>query len=87
MLGTSVDFEPGTVLEAPGSIASTVIPFDETTWDTFRWGGSPTISRSWRGVTATGTALSVRLRTSTRGVRVSLFSTDVSFQKLAGNHG
>ena len=66
-LGTSVDFQQATVLDADGAIVSDVATFSDATWDTFRWGGAPVLSLEWRSVTASGSALSIRLKTSTRG--------------------
>lgn len=83
-VGTSTDFAPVAPLEAPGSIAESRQAWADLTWADWSWGPPGRFTKAWRTINRTGAALSVRLRTSTRGVRVSLYATDVQYTMLSG---
>ena len=95
-LGSTTDFGLAAKLAAPSSIASVGTKWATATkptgnkWATAtkptgnKWGAGRVHLRTWQTVNQAGTALSVRLRSSTRGAAIALYATDVIYEKAVG---
>ena len=92
-LGSTTDFGVTADLAAPSSIASAGTPWATATkatgrkWATAtkptgnKWAAGRVQLRTWQTTNQIGAALSVRLRSSTKGSNLALFATDVIYEK------
>ena len=83
-IGFATDFQPTTTIETTGSVGEEGVSWDDLTWDNFKWTGREQLRGGWRGVDRFGTTISVRFFTQTRGVRVSLYATNVQYRTVPG---
>ena len=82
-IGAGVDYEPVAPLTVTSNIVGASQPWNSAPWNTFKWGGRVQ-ELAWQDVGRSGTAISVRLRTSTKGARVSLYATDILYEPTTG---
>ena len=95
-LGSTTDFGQAARLAAPSSIVTEGTKWATATKATGKkWAteGSPTGNkwaagrvqlRDWQVVNRSGTAISIRLRSATRGADIALYATDVIFERAEG---
>lgn len=95
-LGSSTDFAPRAELAAPSSLVSTGTPWATETkatgkkWATAikptgnKWGAGNVQLQTWQATNRTGAAISVRLRSSTRGTNLAMYATDVIYEPAPG---
>ena len=96
-ISSAVDFAPHRMADnSPTSIVTDGTPWATATkatgrkWATTskptgnKWAAGAVQLRSWQTLDKIGTALSIRLQSSTRGANVSLFATDVVYEKAQG---
>ena len=94
-VGASVDFEANQPLGAMASVVTSGTkwgwgsPGDPDysaggKWNSFKWAGGTTLSNEWHNVDKSGTAISVRLGTETRGARVSWYASDILYEPMQG---
>lgn len=95
-LGSTTDFGVTARLAAPSSIVTTgtkwATAFKATgnKWATAskqtgnKWAAGRVQLRSWQVVNQGGTALSIRLRSATKGANIALYATDVIYERAEG---
>jgi hypothetical protein len=66
---------------APPLSESTVAPWNTSPWNTTPWGGTPQITKNWLSVGGIGYAASLRIKGNTKGMIVSLQSTDYVYER------
>ena len=83
-LGTTTDFGQAAVLSPPTDIVSAGSGWNEAQWNEAEWAGGSAVVRDWQAINRDGTALSVRLRSRTKGVSLAHYATDVIAEKTVG---
>ena len=84
-LGAAVDFEPEAPLEVTSSVVVGGSTWANVTWADWIWAPPVMRHREWQDLSKEeASAISVRLRSSTRGARVTLFATDILYEKTRG---
>ena len=95
-LGSTTDFGVTADLAAPSSIASIGTKWASATKATGKkwasatkptgnkWGAGRVQLRNWQAVNQEGTALSLRLKSATKGANVALYATDVIYERASG---
>ena len=86
-VGLGVDFEPEAALTATASIVAPGSTWAGLTWDNFTWAPGLKQIKEWHTINRDGTAVAVRLRTNTRGARVSLYTTEIMALPMSGIGG
>ena len=81
-IGTVTDFNEEGGLEAPSSLRTGGAEWDEAEWGDdddpgSDWAGGTFSLQEWQALNRDGTAISVRLRSSTSGARMRYFATDI----------
>ena len=81
-LGCAVDFEEVAPLTVDSTIVGSGTKWNSAPWNSFKWGAGRVQKHDWGVIEKTGAALSVRLKTSTEGARISIASTDIDFEAI-----
>ena len=76
-IGVTTDFNDPGRLAAATEIATSGAEWDTAEWDVAEWAGGTFSLQEWQGLNEDGTAISVRLRSSTRGASLRYFACDV----------
>ena len=83
-LGTTTDFNEEAQLSVPTEIISSGAEWDTATWDATEWAGGTFALQSWQALDREGTAISMRVRSSTRNVRISYYASDIIAERTSG---
>ena len=84
-LGATSDFGRAADLTAPVSLAAEGgAIWDEAEWDVTAWTGGALFHNEWQAINRTGTALSVRMSSRSRGANIALFASDVVYENATG---
>ncbi len=84
VLGTTTDFNEDGGLEAPTNIVTGGAKWNATKWNTAKWAGGVFSLQEWQSLNRDGTAISVRLRSSTTGARLRYYAADVIAERTQG---
>ena len=83
-IGTSTDFNEEGPLETPTTIATSGARWNEAAWNVAAWAKGETALQEWQMLSREGTAISLRLRSSTSGARLRFFAADVVAERSLG---
>ena len=83
-LGSTTDFGAPAPLGAPSAIATEGATWNEAEWNDAEWAVGVGELRQWQTVNQIGSALSIRLRSSTNGAALALLATDVVHERAPG---
>ena len=83
-LGATTDFGSDAQLGTPVSVVNPRGKWNEAAWNVASWSAGIVQYREWQSVDREGTALSIRLRSVTKGARISLYATDVVYEETTG---
>ena len=83
-VGSTTDFGVAEDLTAPISIATVGAKWNQTKWNAAKWATGTVQLRDWQAVNRIGSAISVRMRSETRGASVALFATDIVYERAEG---
>jgi len=74
----TIDFAP------PRSIRPTATKFDETRWDSAKWGGSTIRQTWWQDMRAAGSSANISLEVTAQGLEVTWYGAEVAFEVTRG---
>lgn len=83
-LGATTDFVEAAPLDTTSQIVTEGANWDEAAWDDSEWAGGIFSLNEWQALNANGTALSIRLRSSTKGANIGYYATDVVVDEAEG---
>ena len=83
-LGTTTDFGQAAVLSPPTDIVTVGSDWNDALFREADWAGGTAVVRDWQAINRDGTALSVRIRSRTKGVELSHYATDIIAEKTVG---
>ena len=84
-LGATVDFGERAQLNTPTELElQGDAIWGKATWDVTPWNPGVVHLRSWHAINRVGAAVSVRLKTRTSAAQVSLYATDIIYERAPG---
>ena len=83
-LGSTADFGDAGELTTPVSLTNDAPEWGAAVWNVSPWLPGRVHYREWQATNRTGTALSVRMASRSKGANIALFASDVVYERATG---
>lgn len=83
-LGATTDFNEEGPLSTASALVSEGAAWNASPWNDTGWGGGRVTLQEWQALDRNGTAISMRLRTSTTGANITYYAADIISEQTQG---